>query len=140
MELESSGCLFGENKQKCFWWETKGSTLKLLLFIVRRIKNQIPSSKLMSIVHSLWMSKLHYGLQLCTKVRLAEIDPTPASYKALQLTQNRMLMVINNCRISDKINNKTILKKFDFLSISWHCSAKIYLCNFLVPFVIVSYH
>ena len=71
----------------------------------------------MAIIHSLWMSKLCYGLQLCTKVRLAENDPTPASYKALQQTQNRMLRVINNSRIRDKISNKSILEKFDLFSV-----------------------
>ena len=72
----------------------------------------------MSIVHSLWMSKLRYGLQLCTKVRLTENDPTPANLKAIQLTQNRMLRVINNCRIKDKIRTKSMLDKFNLLSVN----------------------
>ena len=38
--------------------------------------------------------------------------------KALQLTQNRMLRGINKSRISDKISVKSMLKKFDLLSVN----------------------
>ena len=64
------------------------------------------------------MSKLRYGLQLCTKVRLTENDPTAADLKALQLTQNRMLRVINNSKIKDKNSNKSMLDKFRLLSVN----------------------
>ena len=43
------------------------SSLNQRLFVIRRVAKQIPSAKIMCIVHSLWVSKLRYGLQLCTK-------------------------------------------------------------------------
>ena len=48
------------------------TSLNQRLFVIRRVMRQIPRNKLMTIVPSLWMSKLRYGLQLCTKVRQSE--------------------------------------------------------------------
>ena len=41
------------------------SSLNQRLFIIRRVSQHIPKCKIMNIVHSLWVSKLRYGLQLC---------------------------------------------------------------------------
>ena len=95
----------------------KGS-LNQRLFVIRRVMRQIPKDKLMTIVHSLWMSKLRYGLQLCTKVRQTEQATKTEFTKSLQLTQNRMLRVINNSRIKDKISVESMLKKFNLLSVN----------------------
>ena len=78
----------------------------------------------MSVVHCLWVSKLRYGLQLCTKVRLAESDPTPVLLKSLQVTQNRLLRALNNSRIKDRISVKSMLDKFGLLSVN-QLAAKI---------------
>ena len=94
------------------------SSLNQRLFVIRRVARQIPKEKVMTIVHSLWVSKLRYGLQLCTRVRQSEQDVTPASLKSLQLTQNRMLRAINNTRVKDKISVKSMLEKFDLLSVN----------------------
>ena len=112
------GIIIEESQEWSNHFNNLKSSLNSRLFIIRRLKNQIPSSKIISIVHSLWMSKLRYGLQLCTKVRLTENDPTAADLKALQLTQNRMLRVINNSKIKDKISNKSMLDKFGLLSVN----------------------
>ena len=72
----------------------------------------------MSIVQSLWVSKLRYGLQLCTKVTLKEEERRSASMKSLQLTQNRLLRAINNTKVKDKISIKSMLSKFGLLSVN----------------------
>ena len=72
----------------------------------------------MNIVHSLWVSKLRYGLQLCTRVLISDQDTRSASLKALQLTQNRMLRVINGTRIKDRVSVKSMLNKFNLLSVN----------------------
>ena len=100
------------------------SSLNQRLFIIRRIARQIPRSKLMNIVHSLWMSKLRYGLQLCIKVRLTDTDTTTNTNKTLQQTQNRMLRAINGTKIKDRVSTKLMLKKFDLLSVN-QLAAKI---------------
>ena len=38
--------------------------------------------------------------------------------KSLQITQNRMLRLINNTRIKDRITTESILKKFKLLSVN----------------------
>ena len=48
------------------------NSLNQKLFIIRRIMRQVPKYNLMSIVHSLRVSKLWYGLQLCFKVRTSD--------------------------------------------------------------------
>ena len=67
------------------------SSLNQRLYIIRRMSRHIPKCKLMNIVHSLWVSKLRYGLQLCTKVQLTAEERKPALMKSLQQTQNRLL-------------------------------------------------
>ena len=47
-----------------------------------------------------------------------ETEPKSTSMKGLQLTQNRLLRVLNNSRIKDKIATKTMLTKFDLLSVN----------------------
>ena len=72
----------------------------------------------MNIVHSLWVSKLRYGLQLCVKVQANEEETRSTSLKALQLTQNRMLRVINGTKIKDRVSIKSMLIKFNLLSVN----------------------
>ena len=72
----------------------------------------------MSIVHSLWVSKLRYGLQLCTKVTIKDDEKRSTSLKALQLTQNRMLRAINGTKIKDRVSVKSMLSKFNLLSVN----------------------
>ena len=69
-------------------------------------------------VHSLWVSKLRYGLQLCTKVMLKEEESRSASMKSLQLTQNRMLRAINGSKTKDRVSVSSMLQKFELLSVN----------------------
>ncbi len=94
------------------------TALNQRLFVVRRIQRQLPKEKLMSIIHSLWVSKLRYGLQLCTKVQILTDDKKSATMKSLQLTQNRMLRAINNSKIKDRISVTSMLQKFNLLSVN----------------------
>ena len=52
------------------------------------------------------------------KVRLTNEDPITADLKALQATQNRLLRMINNNRIRDMISSRSILEKFNLLSVN----------------------
>ena len=49
---------------------------------------------------------------------MSEPEPKTEMMKALQLTQNRMLRLLNNCRIKDRISSESILKKFKLLSVN----------------------
>ena len=68
--------------------------------------------------HSMLLMLLSYGLQLCSKVRTNEEDPKPVYMKELQLTQNRLLRALNNSKIKDRISTKSMLDKFDLLSVN----------------------
>ena len=92
--------------------------------MIRRIARQILKIKLMSVVHSLWVSKIRYGLQLCTKVQLTNEEQRSAIMKTLQLTQNRLLRLLNQTKVADMVGTKFMLDKFELLSIN-QPSAKI---------------
>ena len=94
------------------------SSLNHRLFVIRRVAQQIPKNKLMNIVHSIWISKLRYGLQLCTKVQLNVGEKKTATMKTLQLTQNRLLRTLNKTRVTDKVSIKLMLEKFKLLSVN----------------------
>ena len=72
----------------------------------------------MNIVHRLWVGKLQYGLHLCTKVRIDDLDLKSTTMKYLQLTKNRNLRAINNSKIKDKISVVSMLEKFQLLSVN----------------------
>ena len=63
-----------DQKWTSHYWGKNGliPALNKKLFAIRRLANHIPREKLKNVVDCLWMSKLRYGLQLCTKVRLTE--------------------------------------------------------------------
>ena len=118
MRTESTkllGIIIDEGQDWQAHFKSLKSSLNSRLFIIRRIARQIPKTKIISIVHSLWVSKLRYGLQLCTKVFLPEDERKAAS---LQLTQNRLLRALNNTRIKDKVSIKSMLAKFNLLSVN----------------------
>ena len=87
-------------------------------FLIRRIKHQLPKNKLMNVVHSLWTSKLRYGLQLYTSVQLNSEETKSSTMKSLQLTQNRLLRMLNGTRVAEKVSIKTMLNKFELLSVN----------------------
>ena len=103
-------------------WKDQYKSLKTALnqrlFVIRRIKRQIPKEKIMTVVHSLWVSKLRYGLQLCTRVQILHDDKKSTAMKALQQTQNRMLRAINNSKIADRVSVTSMLTKFNLLSVN----------------------
>ena len=72
----------------------------------------------MAVVHSLWISKLRYGIQLCTKVSVSTNDTISGVMKSLQLTQNRLLRSLNGSMVKDKISVKSMLEKFELLSVN----------------------
>ena len=93
-------------------------TLNQRLYLIRRISNHLPKKKLKKIIDSIWTSKLRYGIQLCTQVRVKKEDRKSYNMKTLQMAQNKLLRVMNNCRIKDRISTKTMLEKFNMLSVN----------------------
>ena len=94
------------------------SCLNKRLFAIRRVKRHVPSNKLPRLAHALWTSKLRYGLQLCSNVRLKETDSHNAYMQAAQISQNKMLRLLNNTTLSDRISTEDLLNTTNMLSVN----------------------
>jgi hypothetical protein len=63
----------------------------------------------------LWTSKLRYGLQLCTEVRLTEEHPKSLYMTMAQRLQNKMLRILDGALVSDRKSTKTVLENQNML-------------------------
>ena len=106
--------LLGMEIQEDQKWDTHYTNLRnalnFRLFQIRRIANQIPKDKIMRVVHSIWMSKLRYGLQLCAITRDKEEDSKNTEMKTIQVTQNRLLRLLDGSSIRDRKSTKELLE------------------------------
>ena len=111
-----------DSKQK---WDThfngEGGLIKGLnkrTFTIRRISNQLPKSKLINLVHSRWMSKLRYGLELCYKVRTTSEEPENVNMKAVQVAQNKIMRMLDRVSMKEPISSKSLREKYDIPSVN----------------------
>ena len=93
-------------------------SLNQRLFTIRRVANQVPNKQLKKLACSLWMSKLRYGLQLCTEVRLKETDPSHKNVESTQVAQNKLLRLLDNTSLKERVPTKTLLDTHGFLSVN----------------------
>ena len=82
------------------------------------MKYHLPPHSLRKLAESLFNSKIRYGLQMCGQIRWNDSDPTPKLMKDLQVCQNKMLRLLNNSRISDRISTASMLTKFNMMSVN----------------------
>ena len=82
------------------------------------MKNHLLPAGLRKVAESLLNSKIRYGLQLCGKIRWKESDPTPKLMKDLQISQNKILRLLNISRICDKVSTATVLEKFKMMYVN----------------------
>ena len=61
---------------------------------------------------------MRYGLQLLGRVRLTTEDPECAAFKSIQVLQNNLMRTLNGSKIKDMISIKSLLQKFDMLSVN----------------------
>ena len=122
---ETSAKLLGMTLDDSQNWSThfygKGgvfSALNQRLFMLRRMKNNLLPAGLRKVAESLFNLKIRYGLQLCGRIRWNVSDPTTKLMKDLQVSQNKMLRLLNNTRISDKISTMSLLEKFNMMSVN----------------------
>ena len=87
------------------------SALNKRTFTIRRVANQIPKEKVINIVHSLWMSKLRYGLQLCNKVRINEEEMTNQNMKSTQIAMNKMVRMVEGVSLKGHITTVSLLNQ-----------------------------
>ena len=94
------------------------SSLNQRLFMVKRISNHISKNKLRKVVDSLWTSKLRYGLQLCSEVRLTEEHPKSLYMTMAQRSQNKMLRILDGALVSDRKSTKALLDNQKMLAVN----------------------
>ena len=94
------------------------SSLNQRLFLVRRLRNQVNQERLRKVAESIWTSRLRYGLQLYSKVRLTSECPLTKDMENLQLAQNKLLRTHQNVRIKDKISIASMLDRQKMMSVN----------------------
>ena len=92
------------------------SALNSRLFLIMRLKNKLGLNSLKRIADSIYNSKLRYGIHLCGKVRTLDTDPSQTLFDPLQKAQNKLFRLLNESRVSDKINTKSIAVSLNMLS------------------------
>jgi hypothetical protein len=85
------GVMIDENQDWRVQLKTVTTSLNHRLFLIRRIQNLLPQEKIMCVVHSLWMSKLRYGLQLYSKVVLKDDERKSSIMKAFNSPRTECL-------------------------------------------------
>ena len=115
------GIRFQDNQQWSSQIHGKGGLLSALnsrIFIIRRMRSHLSNSSILKLVDGIFTSKIRYGLQLYGKVRMTEEDQQGKDFKAIQLIQNALLRVLNGTRIIDRVSTRSLLKKFNMLSVN----------------------
>ena len=93
-------------------------SLNKRLFSIRRVASQIPFKHRKKLVNSLWMSKLRYGLQLYSVVRMTDNDPKTNNMKVTQIAQNKMLRLLDGSAIKDRRRVGDMLAKTGLPSVN----------------------
>ena len=88
------------------------------MFVIKRLRNELNRESLIKIADSLYTSKLMYGLAICGKIRWTEEEVITQEFKDIQKNQNKLLRYLNSTRISNMISTKSILEKFNLLSVN----------------------
>ena len=78
---------------------------------IRRVSNQITREKLIQLAHTLWMSKLRYGLQLCTNLRTFDSETKNCNMKAVQVAQNKLLRLLHDVPFNDRTSTSELIAK-----------------------------
>ena len=88
------------------------------LYQIRRIKNHLPKNQLTKVIHSLWFSKVRYGIALWARTRYTATEPENTLMKKVQVAQNRLLRMLEGVKIKDRQSVSSMLQKQNFPSIN----------------------
>ena len=117
--------LLGINIDDDMGWKShvyrKGALLPSLnqrTHLNRRLRNHIGVDKLRKVADSLWASKLCYGFQQWTLVRLEDTQQKTKQGTDIQKAQNKLLRVMEKKKISDKIPVRTMLENQKIVSVN----------------------
>ena len=94
------------------------SSLNSRLFLLRRLSNYISKKRLLRVADSLYTSKIRYGVQLLSKVRIIKEDPVNGLFKKIQVTQNKFARFLAGTSLLDKMRTDKIFEDLKFLSVN----------------------
>ena len=94
------------------------SSLNQRLYVLRRLQNHISKESLKKVANSIFTSKIRYGLQLLGKVRWTKEEPVQGDLCAIQKVQNKMIRLLNGCKLMDKISTEKLLTNVKMLSVN----------------------
>ena len=94
------------------------TSLNQRLFVIKRLKNHLPSKEIRKVAESLWTSKLRYGLQIWAEVRMTEDQPSHYLVEEAQKAQNNLLRTLCNKKLADRENIKKMLETQNILSVN----------------------
>ena len=66
----------------------------------------------------IFTSKIRYGLQLLGKVRLHESDPKNKDFDNIQKVQNKLIRMLTNTKLLDKVSTASLLQKTNMMSVN----------------------
>ena len=122
---EKSAKLLGMSFDANQGWQTQiygtGGTIMSLnrrLFVIRRLKNHLNNSSLLKLVDGIFTSKIRYGLQLLGKVRLQDSDPINKDFENIQKVQNKLIRLLTNTKLIDKVSTSSLLQKTNMMSVN----------------------
>ena len=94
------------------------ASLNQRLYVIKRLKNHLPLKQLKCVAESLWTSKLRYGLQIWADVRMEESCPSNYLVNEAQKSQNKLLRILSNKKLSDRVSTKKLLESNQMLSVN----------------------
>ena len=102
------------------------SSLNQRFFLIRRLQNVMNKESLLKVADSLYMSKIRYGLQLMGKVRMSKEDLLNEDLDAIQLSQNKLVRLLNGKSLIDMVSTEVLLKNIGMSSVNqMHCQIKL---------------
>ena len=92
------------------------ASLNSRLFLLRRLSNFISMKRIHRVADSLYTSKIRYGVQLLSKVRILKEDPVNNLFKKISVAQNKFARFLSGISLLDKVKTEKIYEDLKILS------------------------
>ena len=93
-------------------------SLNRRLFTLNRLRNHLSKKSIAKMIDGIFLSKIRYGIQLMGKVRTSESDPSCTDMDNIQKVQNKLLRMMTNTKLEDKISTRNLLTQMNMMSVN----------------------
>ena len=87
------------------------------LYLLRRLRDKIPLSNLVTVAEAIFVSIIRYGIAVYLRPRLHD-DPKNEDSKKVQKFQNKMLRLLDRKTVNDKVSSESLAIKFGIMSVN----------------------